>query len=121
MDEIYTIYHNEYGMAFQWKRGAAKNLKKIQLVFRDTGLFLTTKELTQFAKMISNSIKKPLRCDDCKTNRDCKSLLLETPAFQVSLAMSYNELLKVNDLVKGTLFELQIKAICKNLSIETGL
>jgi len=49
MDEIYSLYHNEYGMSFKWKRGAVQDLNKVQLVFRDTGLFLTEKELTEFS------------------------------------------------------------------------
>ena len=38
MNEIHPIYHNDFGMAFQWKRNALEDLKKVQLIFRNTGL-----------------------------------------------------------------------------------
>jgi len=62
---------------------------------------------------------KPAKCIDCNTNKDCKSLLLETPAHQVSFAVSYNELLDLHDLVRGTLFEFQLKTIYKKIAIRT--
>lgn len=120
MDEIYTIYNNDYGISFQWKRDALKDLKKIQLVFRDTGLFLTLKELAKFAKIIEKTINRPSKCNKCKEDKNCKSIVLETPAAQVSFAMSYNELLNIKDLVEGTLFKLQLENIYKRLSIITN-
>ncbi|SIS88584.1 hypothetical protein SAMN05421766_104629 [Zobellia uliginosa] len=47
MDDITPIYHNPFGVAFQWKRNTIKDIRKIQIVFRDTGLLLTEKELVQ--------------------------------------------------------------------------
>lgn len=43
MEDINTIYYNDLGIAFKWKRCAAKDFNKIQLVFKNTGLFLTPK------------------------------------------------------------------------------
>ena len=106
MENINTIYYNDYGIAFLWKKGSVKDHKRVQLVFRDTGLYLTTKQLVSFSSTIDKTISKPNMCKNCKDNDSCKSILLETPASQISFAMSYIELKQVQDLLKGTLFQL---------------
>ena len=106
MDDINTFYYNDFGIAFQWKRSAAKHLKKIQLVFRNTGLLLSLDELIKFLNNIENALTRPTRCIHCEDYKLCKSILVEAPNPQTSFAMSFNELQKLKDLVKGTLFQL---------------
>lgn len=118
MDDINKLYHNDFGIAFQWKRCAAKDYKKIQLVFRSTGLFLSKKELLEFNNYVDISLKRPPLCIDCKENSDCKSLLLQTPAPQISLAVSYTELESIKDLLKGTLTQLDLERILKANTIK---
>lgn len=118
MEDINTIYYNTFGIAFLWKRCALKDFKKIQLIFRNTGLYLTSDELIQFSEHIENALKKPLLCNDCKESNSCKSLLLKTPAPQISFAMSYIELKDVQDLVKGTLFQLGLDKMLENQMIK---
>ncbi|PHS67957.1 MAG: hypothetical protein COB12_01705 [Flavobacterium sp.] len=118
MEDINTIYYNAFGIAFQWKRCAIKDFKKIQLVFRNTGLYLTSDELIQFSENIEKALEKPMLCNDCKENDSCKSLLLETPAPQISFAMSYIELKDVQDLIKGTLFQLGLDKILEKQLIK---
>ncbi|MEK6152972.1 hypothetical protein WIW50_06920 [Flavobacteriaceae bacterium 3-367] len=108
MNDINPIYHNQFGVAFQWKRNRAKDLKKIQMVFRDTGLLLTQEELVQFSRHIKCTLDSNTLCKDCAENESCRVLLLDTPAPQVSLAMNQKELLAVHDLVQGTLFQLDL-------------
>jgi len=120
MDDIITIYYNNFGIAFQWKRCAAKDFKKIQLVFRNTGLFLTENELFQFSKNVEKSIEKSCYCDDCKKNNYYKSLLLEAPNPQTSFAMSYAELKDMQDLLSGTLFQLGLEKLLKNFTINNN-
>ncbi len=117
MEDIYTIYYNSFGIAFQWKRCAVKDLKKIQLVFRNTGLFLTQNELVQFSKNIKKSLNQSLKCEDCNNQNSCKSILLEAPNTQTSFAMSYNELKEINDLVNGTCFQLNLNKLLEKLII----
>lgn len=117
MDDINTIYHNDYGIAFQWKKSAIKDHKKVQLVFRNTGLYLSLNELVSFSKTINRTISKPQMCKDCKHNNECKSILLETPASQISFAVSYIELKQIQDLLKGTLFQLQLENVFKENDI----
>ncbi|WP_339707955.1 hypothetical protein [uncultured Kriegella sp.] len=110
MDDINPIYHNQFGVAFQWKRNTSKDKNKVQIVFRDTGLLLSIEELVRFSHNIRCTFKEGHRnlCKDCRHNDACRSLLLDTPAPQVTLALSQNELYAVQDLVEGTLFQLNL-------------
>lgn len=111
MQDIKPIYYNQFGIAFKWKSNIAKDISKVQMVFRDTGFLLTKDELQQFSKNIKCSLDNAFLCSDCADNETCKALLLETPAHQVSLAMSKEELLAIDDLVAGTLFELSLSKL----------
>ncbi|WP_299532479.1 hypothetical protein [Ulvibacterium sp.] len=106
--DIHPIYHNPFGVAFQWKKNDVKDTNKVQLVFRDTGLLLSRKELTDFQKSIKCTIKSSTLCKNCPQDESRRALLLDTPAPQVTLAVSPKELNVVDDLVEGTLFQLQL-------------
>ncbi|WP_411029215.1 hypothetical protein [Spongiimicrobium sp. 3-5] len=108
MQDINPIYTNGFGVAFQWKRASLKDMKKIQIVFRDTGLLLSKKELIQFSKNIKCTKNNNSLCKDCASNESCRALLLETPAPQVTLAINQKELNAISDLVEGTLFQLDL-------------
>ena len=105
MDEIHTIYYNNFGIAFKWKRSSSKDLKKIQLVFRDAGFYLTFNELTHFSELIAKALSQPSACKDCKKNKSCQSILMETPLPQISFIMAHHELVQMQDLIEGTLFQ----------------
>lgn len=111
MQDIDAIYYNQFGITFKWKNNTDKDLSKVQMVFRDTGLLLTMEELLQFSKNIKCSLDNASLCPDCEVSETCRALLLDTPAHQVSLAMSKKELLAVDDLVAGTLFELNLSRL----------
>ncbi len=115
MQDINPIYHNDFGVAFQWKKNAIQHTKKIQMVFRDTGLLLSKQELIVFSKNIQCTREGATLCKDCKQNESCKAILLETPAPQVTLAMNQKELDAVHDLVEGTLFQLNLDQYLGNL------
>jgi len=108
MSDINPIYHNNFGVAFQWKRNYAKDIKKIQVVFRDTGLLLSYEELYQFSKNIQYTKENSPMCKDCTNNESCKALLIDSPAPQVTFAMNVKELEGIQDLIEGTLFQLNL-------------
>tara|TARA_R110002051_G_scaffold115026_4_gene188086 strand:+ start:3781 stop:4155 length:375 start_codon:yes stop_codon:yes gene_type:complete len=110
MNDINLIYQNEFGIAFQWKKDSDKKASKIQVIFRDTGLLLTPNELHYFSKCINDTIESGdgNLCKDCKVKGECRSLLLNSPAQQITFAVSFTEALKIKDLIKGTLFKLQL-------------
>ena len=111
MKDINPIYYNQFGIAFKWKNHTDMNNLKVQMVFRDTGFLLTKDELVQFSKNIKCSLDSAYLCSDCAESETCRALLLDTPAHQVSLAMSKKELLAIDDLVAGTLFELSLSKL----------
>ncbi|MEM9077548.1 MAG: hypothetical protein AAGC43_10930 [Bacteroidota bacterium] len=108
MKNINPIYHNPFGVAFQWKRSSATDRLKIQLVFRNTGLLLTYKELKEFLNCISHTLGNSQLCQNCSEDKNCKALLLETPINQLSFAMSMEELRSLQELVEGTVFQLEL-------------
>nr|WP_298997510.1 hypothetical protein [uncultured Allomuricauda sp.] len=108
MNNINPIYHNEFGVAFQLKRSSAADRHKIQLVFRNTGLLFTYSELKQFCSSVAETIDTSKLCGKCSKDKDCKSLLLQTPIDQLSFAMSMVELLSLEELIQGTLFQLEL-------------
>ncbi len=117
MQDIHPIYHNKYGFAFQWKRNAVKDILKVQIVFRDTGLLLSKEELNQFSKNIKYTKENNSLCTDCVNNDACKALLIDTPAAQITFAVNVKELNGIHDLVEGTLFQMNldnfIGGLCK--------
>ena len=115
-NDIYPIYHNSFGIAFQWKRQlVSKGFNKIQMVFRDMGFYLTLEEIQGFKK----NIEAASVCKNCNCcNKEGRYILLKTPSDKIDIAVSEKELSQVEDLIKGTLFQLQldtyIKSICAN-------
>lgn len=116
LQDIELIYHNRFGVAFQWKRNSAKDINKVQMVFRNMGLLLSKKELLQFSGNIKCTMNNNSLCKDCSQNESCRALLLDTPAPQVTLSLNAKELKAVHDLVEGTLFQLQLDNLLDGLN-----
>ncbi|MGB1042409.1 MAG: hypothetical protein ACPGU6_03375 [Tenacibaculum sp.] len=114
MEDIHKIYNNEIGISFKWKNS---NSELVQIIFRDTGFHLNEEEIEEFLEKVIDS-KSQKNCATCIKGDNCKSILLQTPSNKVSLAVSKIELGKIDDLLKGTLFQLRINQyiseICKN-------
>lgn len=114
MESIYRIYDNKIGISFKWKN-VKTNLT--QIIFRDTGFHLTTKEIELFLDKLSEA-KTQKTCENCERSGGCRSLLLQTPSDKVSMAVSSIELAEIEDLLRGTLFQIRmdnyLKNICKN-------
>ncbi|EDP96951.1 DUF6686 family protein [Kordia algicida OT-1] len=118
MSDIHRIYHNDIGIAFQWKQDLAKNKHdRFQVIFRDTGFYLTLSQLKNFAKLIEQAANRGY-CKDCKAKNNCRSILLKTPAANVDLAVSEKELETISDLIEGTLFQIHLRTylndLCRN-------
>lgn len=114
MDEINKIYENQIGISFVWN---SRSTNLIQIIFRDTGFHLVEEEIELFLEKIIDS-KTQTQCFECKLADDCRSLLLQTPSNKISLAVSRIELSQIEDLLKGTLFQLRLNSylneLCKN-------
>jgi len=113
MDNIFKVFDNNIGISFQWK----KNATLTQVIFRDTGFNLSMDEMELFMdQIVLSKTKQP--CMGCKLGNDCRSMLLQTPFDKVSMAVSFNELNEIEELLKGTLFQLELNVylqeVCKN-------
>ena len=108
MREIEQIYHNNFGMAFYWKKEDQTILDKVQLIFKETGLYLTLSELSFFYQLIEDSMIENTCCESCHLKNNCHKFLLKTPCQQVDLAVSMKEIKCIKDLVEGTLFRLDL-------------
>lgn len=107
MKEIHILYCNDFGITFHWKQNQENNIPKIQLVFRETGLFFSKDELIYFKSQITKTLSQSQKCNNCTEQSNCnRSLLLETPVPQLSFAVSKNDLYLLVDLIEGTLFKL---------------
>ena len=115
MEDIIPIYHNKLGVAFQWKRNSVKNILKIQLVFKDTGFLLSQNELENFSESVLQTIEHTSLCNSCSRKEDCKAHIVQTPAPQISMALNYKEIRALNDLLDGTLFNLNIDNLLVDL------
>ena len=113
MKDIHKLYYNDLGIIFKWKNINSPEARKIQLVFRDTGLSLTKKQLLKLLECTTHVIDNVSLCETCKNDESIKPLLLETPTSMVSFAMSYMEIIKMEDLIKGALFQLEMDEILK--------
>ncbi|MGY0391119.1 hypothetical protein ACW5R3_01000 [Bizionia sp. KMM 8389] len=116
--DIYKIYHNSFGIAFQWiDIESKKKRKKVQLVFRDMGFYLSVTEIRDFYNCIA-STKKTGTCNCCSQDCDKRSIMLATPSSKVGIAVNEQELLQLEDLIKGTLFQLDLEQylnqVCRN-------
>lgn len=117
MKEIEQIYFNDFGVAFHWKKEKKVLKSKVQLVFKETGFYLSKEELNIFADNIDITCNE-LSCGSCEFKRKCHKFLLKTPLQQIDLAVSMDELLQIKDLVEGTIFQIQLKdyldEVCQN-------
>lgn len=118
MQGIHRIYHNSIGISFQWKRDIQKgNKDTIQLVFRNTGFYLTYPEIKEFYNKVKVAYKLK-QCEGCTHKNECNNYLLQTPSEKIDLSVNSEELKLISDLIKGTLFQIElneyINEICKN-------
>ena len=111
MKDIHKLYHNDFGISFVWKKSIKKDKGLIELVFRDTGLSLKYIDIKTMYATVKSVINKSSVCKDCENNRTCKRLLLEIPHVRVSFAMSYFEMIQMLDLLKGTLFQIELNEL----------
>lgn len=114
MEQIIKIYDNDIGIAFKW---AHIDNDITQIIFRDTGFHLTENEIELFIDKITDA-KMQEKCETCLRGNNCKSILLQTPSNKVSMAVSLVELGQIEDLLKGTLFQIRmndyLNELCKN-------
>ncbi len=111
MKDIHKLYHNDFGISFVWKNCIKKDKGLIELVFRDTGLSLKYNDIKTMYATVKSVINKSSVCKDCVNNSECRHLLLEIPKIRVCFAMNYFEMMEMLDLLKGTLFQIELREL----------
>lgn len=114
MSAITPIYSNESGIAFYWNYSEHQKSTKVQLIFRDTGFYFTNQELEEFKAFITQTCEKTNSCASCINRKKCEKFLLKTPVSQIDLAVNFQELEGIQDLVCGTLFKLELIRFVNN-------
>ncbi|BFM42549.1 hypothetical protein CFS9_11900 [Flavobacterium sp. CFS9] len=108
MREIEQLYHNNFGIAFYWKKENETITDKVQLVFKETGFYFTVQELNYFCDLIEDSMIENACCEACELKNSCHKFLLKTPCAAIDLAVSIKELKSIKDLVEGSLFRIEL-------------
>ncbi len=117
MEQVTIIYQNNIGVALNSIDPIDSDLKKAQLIFRNTGLTLDYYQLFLFSKQLKSKIDNPRICHKCDNIKTCQTILLETPLEELKFAMSLDELNQMHDLIIGTIFQLDLKSILKYFKI----
>lgn len=107
MDNVETIYINDFGVAFYWRKEDEVLTDRVQIVFKETGFYLSKAEIRKFSGMIGDACSKQ-DCGSCCARGRCHRFLLKTPLREIDLAVSSGELTKIKDLIEGTLFHLEL-------------
>jgi len=117
MQDIHRIYHNSIGIAFQWKRDIKNgNTDIVQMVFRNTGFYLTYPEIQEFYNKVKVAYKlNP--CEGCNHKTKCTNYLLQTPSEKIDLSVNSEELNLISDLIKGTLFKMELDRCLKGFGL----
>ena len=106
MREVEQVYFNEFGLAFYWRKEGRVIKNKVQVIFKETGFYLTREQLKKFTQIIDSTIQRQ-QCDGC-ANAQCRKFLLTTPFEGLELAVNKSELNNIKDLMEGTLFSINM-------------
>jgi len=107
MKQVEQLYFNDFGVAFFWKKNGTVLKDKVQLVFKETGFYLSGAEVQQFALLVDDAVAE-IGCSGCGGRSRCHKFLLKTPLNQVDMAVTRSELTQIKDLVEGALFHAQL-------------
>lgn len=114
MEKIAPLYFNDIGMAFYWTGHNGIISNKVQLVFIETGFYFKPSEMETFISLIDQAANRAASaCQCCRNRLRCEKFLLKTPIAQIDLAVSEYELKGIRDLVRGTIFRLELYRFLK--------
>lgn len=106
MKDIQQLYYNTFGVSFYWVKEGKTLSQRIQMVFKDTGMYLTAEQVLEFSGLIKECGNS--NCASCSLKACCRKFLLKTPVPEIDLAVDYNEYLQIKDLIDGTLFKIDL-------------
>ncbi len=100
------LYKNEYGASYKVDFGTNPECE-VQLVIDTVGLFMSKEELDHLLTIVKNS-HEPCDCGNC--NGPCEKIWCTGPLVDICLKVSDTILDKMEDLIAGTQFMLNIDA-----------
>ncbi|MFB9053915.1 hypothetical protein ACFFVB_12585 [Formosa undariae] len=102
MDLIYT---NTYGACYTVDHEPDSN-KVLQLVIDTVGIFMTKEDLNHMLNMILEE-PLPCECNDCGGEM-CNKIWCSGPLLDICLKVDFQILKLLEDLIRGTLFMLEM-------------
>ncbi len=106
------VYHNNIGATYLIKDNFNDSLysQKIQLLIGDVAILLEEKEINALVKVI-DSVKNGCSCDKCMSEGKFKQIKCDTDHFKLVFKSTKTRITDLEDLLRGTIFELQINSI----------
>ena len=106
LDKVNKLHANKMGITFTDKCENEEDIdyieKKINLLFHNNILIFNNFELNLFLDEVEDLIINNTPGIN-KYSQYYKSIILETPIYQLKCVVSYNDLLLIEDLIKGTI------------------
>lgn len=99
------IYKNEYGGTYKI-HNSPNPACEMQLIVDTVGLFMSRDDLTHLLKIVQKS-HEPCTCEECGGNQ-CDKIWCTNPLIDICLKVDEPILHKMEDLIKGTQFILNI-------------
>ena len=106
------LHSNNFGIALQWTERFSLDEYQVVLIFKNANMNLSFYELKFFKDEISSALERPLNC--CENSKDCSSIILITPLPNLRFVFSYNELIQLEEVVSGALFQLNLSNYIKD-------
>lgn len=107
IDFMELIYKNDYGATYRIQNSPNPEVS-MQLVVDTVALFMSEKDLQQLLVIVRGS-HKPCNCEDCKGS-PCNKIWCSSPMIDICLKVNEPILKKMEDLIEGTQFILNLDA-----------
>lgn len=114
LNEIDRLYANKIGITFCWKHESLLSYyqEKINIIFKDTALLFNIIELEVFLEDIETALLKP---SSNKVSDYSNTVILDTPLSQLRFAMTKHNLEQMQDLIRGTLFQIELSMMLNEM------
>ena len=99
------IYKNDYGSTYKIEN-TFNSPCELQLVVDTIGLFMSRDDLSHLLKIVQKT-SEPCTCSDCGGNQ-CNKIWCTNSLIDICLKVDNETLYKMEDLIKGTQFILNI-------------
>ncbi len=120
MNYLEPVYHNNIGATYILKDEIEESItsfEKIQLQLGDIAIILDQQEMKNLLVII-DSAKKGCQCDDCGKTNPFKTIKCDTPLAVISFKSTKQNIEGLENLIKGTIFQLEMNSILDLNDIE---